>query len=273
MNGHIVNLDPIIKFARSRGIKVLEDACQCVGGSYRGQRVGRHGDAGAYSFNFFKNITCGEGGALVSSDIKLMDRARVYHDGGAIFRQDAKGISVPPFAGVNYRFDEIRAAVMRVQLQRLDEILNALRRRCHDLREKLQGHIELAPVHDLDGDCGASIFLTVGSRAEALAFVKAAGERKVACYSPFDSGRHVYSNWDPLFDRRCSHNPKLDPLHASATGRAQQYTRDMLPKTTQHLERTICVSIDLNWTGVDIERVSKALIESAQTVERTPAAV
>ena len=87
---HIVgfpsNMDRIDEIAKKYGVKVLEDACQAVGGSYKGKRLGSLGDAGAFSFNYFKNISAGEGGGVVTNDRKVYERAMLYHDAGATFR-------------------------------------------------------------------------------------------------------------------------------------------------------------------------------------------
>jgi dTDP-4-amino-4,6-dideoxygalactose transaminase len=266
MMGHVVDLEPLLKVARQRGVKVLEDCCQCVGGSYRSLRVGRHGDAGAYSFNYFKNITAGEGGAVMTNDRTVIDRARLYHDAGLTFRGDVKGTEVPSFAGVNYRMEEIRAALLRIQVARLDGILTGLRERYRRLRELLLNtpEITLAPVHDLAGMCGSALFLTTGGRQESLAFAQAATERKLPVGLPLDSGKHVYTNWDPLMQRRGGHHPLLDPLQATAAGRAQTYTRDMLPKTLEHLARTVSIGINYRWTEKDIVEAAAALRECAK---------
>jgi dTDP-4-amino-4,6-dideoxygalactose transaminase len=267
MLGHVVDLDPLLRLARSRGIKVLEDACQCDGGSYRGLRVGRHGDAGAFSFNYFKIITCGEGGLLVTDDEMAFQRARMYHDTGCAWWPGGMDMKVPRFAGVTYRFDEIRAAILRVQVQRLDELLNSLRRRCRRLREMLDGtpNLEFAPVHDTDGDCGISLLLRLESRARAQAFANTAAELKVPVMLPLDTGRHVYSNWEPLMERRGGYHPLADPLHTTEAGRAQKYTPDMLPKTLDHLARTASVGIQPRWTDEELARIAAGLRACAGT--------
>ena len=266
MMGHVVDLEPLLALARSRGIKVLEDCCQCVGGSYRSLRVGRQGDVGAYSFNFYKNISAGEGGAVMTSDRTIADRARIYHDAGIAFRTELKDSAVLPFAGVNYRMEEIRAALLRVQLGRLDGILSALRSRYRRLRDELlrTPDVTLAPVHDVDGVCGSNLFIRTHSRAESLAFAQAAKERRLPVMLPLDSGKHVYSNWDPLMQRRAAHHPLLDPLHATEAGRAQKYTPDMLPVTLEHLARTVNVAINHRWTEQEIAQTAASLKECAQ---------
>jgi dTDP-4-amino-4,6-dideoxygalactose transaminase len=73
MCGFHCDMDAVMSVASAHGLMVLEDACQAVGGSYKGTRLGAIGDAGAFSFNEFKIISCGEGGALVTSNRKIHD--------------------------------------------------------------------------------------------------------------------------------------------------------------------------------------------------------
>jgi len=70
----------LMRIARKRKLLVVEDACQAVGGGFRGKKLGAIGHAGAYSFNFFKNITCGEGGAFVTNRKAVYDRGSVAVD-------------------------------------------------------------------------------------------------------------------------------------------------------------------------------------------------
>ncbi|MEN6400864.1 MAG: aminotransferase class V-fold PLP-dependent enzyme, partial [Armatimonadia bacterium] len=75
MWGLVCDMDGIMKVAKKHNLKVVEDCCQCVGGGYKGRMVGSIGHMGAFSFNFYKNMTCGEGGAVVSSDDDATQRA------------------------------------------------------------------------------------------------------------------------------------------------------------------------------------------------------
>ena len=113
---HMINLacdmDAIMKIAEKHKLVVCEDACQAIGVSYRNRRVGTIGHAGAYSFNQYKNITCGEGGAVVTNDERTYERARMYHDAGAFTRNYASTVKEPFFPGVNYRVSEIQGAIM-----------------------------------------------------------------------------------------------------------------------------------------------------------------
>ena len=80
MVGLPCDMDGIMKVARRHDLLVLEDACQAVGGGYRGTPLGAIGHAGAFSFNFFKNITSGEGGAFATRSKAVYDRGSVAVD-------------------------------------------------------------------------------------------------------------------------------------------------------------------------------------------------
>jgi hypothetical protein len=225
--------------------------------------VGSIGDAGAFSFNFYKNITAGEGGAVMTSDVSVADRVRIYHDVGIAYREELKDTATVPFSGINYRMDEIRAAMLRVQFRKLDRILGALRKRYAQLRELLQGNagIELSPVHDLEGICGSALFIRTQSRADSQAFARAAKERKLPVTLPLDTGKHVYSNWDALLARRGAHHPGIDPLHCTEAGRQQLYTPDMLPRTLEHLARTVSIGIDPRWSEQQVTDLARTIRE------------
>ncbi|MDD2502743.1 MAG: aminotransferase class I/II-fold pyridoxal phosphate-dependent enzyme, partial [Clostridia bacterium] len=86
MLGLPCDMDRIMDVANRHGLKVMEDSCQAVGGSYKGKRLGTIGHAGAYSFNYYKVISCGEGGALLTNDRNVFEVAVYQHDGGSAFR-------------------------------------------------------------------------------------------------------------------------------------------------------------------------------------------
>src|SRR5690606_11075464 len=79
----ISNMDEIMKIAARHRLLVIEDACQALGLTYKGRRVGSIGNAGAFSFNQYKNLNSGEGGAVLTSDDRIFSRARMYHDVGS----------------------------------------------------------------------------------------------------------------------------------------------------------------------------------------------
>lgn len=121
--GHPANLDPLLDLAKRHGLFVLEDCCQAHGAKYKGARVGSMGIGGCFSFYPSKNLTVfGDGGMLVTSDEGMAQTCRMLRDHGRREKYSHE------LVGYNLRFNEIQAAVGRLQLQRL-EWFNQSRRR------------------------------------------------------------------------------------------------------------------------------------------------
>lgn len=248
MQGLPCNMTALKQVAQQHGIAILEDACQAVGGSYQGKRLGSIGDAGAFSFNHFKNISCGEGGGLATSNRKIYERALIYHDCGSAFRLYASSLQEPVFAGGNFRLNEVLGAILNEQLKRLDNILSRLRERKKWLREALSGcpAYQFSPVHDEAGDCGCVLTLlfdSAESRKATEQTLKAAGH---GVSSPIDFNQHVYIYWTPLLERRGAHHPALD-AYRLPENRFSNYvlTKESCPRSLDILSRTLTLYIPI----------------------------
>jgi dTDP-4-amino-4,6-dideoxygalactose transaminase len=113
--GQPADLGPLLDLARRRGLRVLEDAAQAQGAAYRGQRIGSHGDAVAWSFYPSKNLGAfGDAGAVTTNDQEIAARV------GALRNYGSKVRDVHMMRGVNSRLDPVQAAVLRVKLRVLD---------------------------------------------------------------------------------------------------------------------------------------------------------
>lgn len=113
--GHPADMPAILEICRTRGVSVIEDCAQAHGAEIAGRKVGTWGDLAAFSFYPTKNLgALGDGGALVTSDARLAERAQLIKQYG--WRE--RYVSAIP--GMNTRLDEIQAAVLRVKLPDLD---------------------------------------------------------------------------------------------------------------------------------------------------------
>src|SRR6202035_1074724 len=112
--GLAADMDPILGFARSRKLPVIEDNAQAIGASYKGRRTGSLGDVACLSFYPTKNLGAyGDAGMVVTNSAELAARIRTLRNHG----QSAKYLSSEP--GWNSRLDEIQAAILRVKLRHL----------------------------------------------------------------------------------------------------------------------------------------------------------
>jgi dTDP-4-amino-4,6-dideoxygalactose transaminase len=240
MWGTACNMDAIMEIARRRKILVIEDACQGVGGSYKGRKLGTIGDIGCYSFNFYKNMSAGEGGGVVTNDALVMKRVNCAIDPCHAF-WTGRGTDEMPFAGNGARASEFMGAILNVQLDRIDGIIAAMRHERDTIHLGISPALEiglrLAPLNSKDHDCGTNVFLTLPSAAAAESFVKTfpsviAGK----------TGRHTYTEWDQVLMGAGAAHPLMNPYNMPANAECRRtYTRDMCAKSLDILGRTVLV--------------------------------
>jgi perosamine synthetase len=113
-------MDALLDVARRHGIAVIEDACEAIGATYKDQRVGSFGDISVFAFYPNKQLTTGEGGAILTRDQRLADRMRALRNQGRYPSDDWLQHSE---LGYNYRLSEMACALGLVQLSRLPSIL------------------------------------------------------------------------------------------------------------------------------------------------------
>ena len=118
MAGSAADLDAILAAAAPRKIPVLEDACQAHLGEWRGRKVGTVGAAGCFSFQASKNLNSGEGGAIVTNDDGVMERAFAFHGNGRPLKPGDGDVF--PFGGANLRLTEFQGALLSAQMTRLE---------------------------------------------------------------------------------------------------------------------------------------------------------
>jgi dTDP-4-amino-4,6-dideoxygalactose transaminase len=149
--GGMGDLDEIYEFAQENGLRVIEDACHAFGGYYKGKKVGSFGDISCFSFDGIKNITCGEGGSVVTADEDVLQRVRdarllgvekdteKRYKGQRSWEFDVNG------QGFRYHMSNIMAAIGIEQMKRLPEFSSRRRGLVQRYRRNLSscGVIEL----------------------------------------------------------------------------------------------------------------------------------
>jgi 8-amino-3,8-dideoxy-alpha-D-manno-octulosonate transaminase len=252
MRGAPADMNALGAIAREHGLVVVEDVCQAAGATFRGKRLGTFGDAGAFSLQFNKIITTGEGGVLITDRDDLYELAIDVHDCAGSVR---RGTGLPRFPGWNFRASELQGAVARVQLSRLDGLLERMRANQAWLADhvgKLPG-LTLRRATDDGGDAGICLvaFARTSTLAEEAAdALRAEGVEATTVYSPSVIDLHVYPYWQPV-------------LHAIAD--AGQPAPDC-PRTLELLARAIHIDVSpLNETD-DLEEIALAFTKVAHAV-------
>jgi perosamine synthetase len=132
--GNPCPMDEILQLARAKGLWVLEDCAQAIWARYKGKLVGTMGDAGAFSFNEFKHLACGDGGVVVTNDEQTYRLCHLYADKAY---DRLGGGRAPEFLAPNYRMTELQGAVIHAQLDRIEQIVAGYRKYALILREGL----------------------------------------------------------------------------------------------------------------------------------------
>jgi len=254
MWGAACNMNAIMEIAKRRGIWVIEDTCQGVGGSYEGKKLGSIGHIGCFSFNYYKNMTAGEGGGVATSDDELARRARCAID-PCHYYWTGRDDTSKPFAGNGGRASELMGAMLNVQLDRIDGIIGAMRvekKRILAGTKKL-GNLGLvpSPMNSADHDCSAHVMYLLPTAEDAMRFVKV-----FPAVIAGKTGRHTYTEWDQVLMGMGAAHPAMNPYNHPDNAQCRKtYSKTMCQRSLDILNRTIMVPTHPNHTDQEIEGI------------------
>ncbi len=262
MWGTVCDMDALGRVARRKKLLVVEDACQCVGGAYEGRKVGAIGDAGAFSFNFYKNMTCGEGGAVVARDEQVARRAACMID-CCSFYWSGRRADFRPFCANGSRPSEFEGAILNAQLDQLPGMIQRLRRmKKRVLKETASAGLRPAKANSLDWECGANVIYQFATAAQAERFASLAGGGILA-----NTGRHNYTEWDPILTKSGGHHPAMNPFNfAENQGLRMHYTADACPRTLELLRRTYFTPVNPDWSEEQVAEKIRAYRAAGEQV-------
>lgn len=260
MLGNPCDMDRIMAVAKKHNLLVLEDSCQAAGASYKGKKVGSIGNISAFSLNIFKTINSGDGGLVVTNDKVLYETAFGVHDQGHKPMRFGVEVGTRKVLGLNFRMNEITAAVGLAQLSKIDRIVDTLRQK----RIKLKSLISEAEgfkfrtLFDPEGDCATVCTVIFNTKEQAAKVSGTLGSKTVD-----QSGWHVYANMEHVLN------------HLKQVG--QPHTKGSYPKTDDILSRAMNISvgvvdvglgtgwgININSNNTEIEIAAKQFIEACK---------
>ncbi len=256
LQGNPCDLDPIMAIARKHKLRVIEDCAQSVGASYKGRPLGSIGDIGIYSLQLNKTITAGEGGAVVSTDPELFERAARFHDMGGLrppHQQWLTKAGLDWFFGANFRMNEFSGGVLLAQLRKLDRIIAAVRSHSQRVHEGIRdlNNLRTRKLPDAAGELGTGVFLDFGTRQRCERFLAAMKAENIAASRP--GGSVILPTLPHIMAKKTLH--PAWPSFQSARGKAIRYGPETCPRTIDILGRFGGVLMDPKFTPRDVDDI------------------
>ncbi len=257
MCGSMADLDALKALADANGLYLIEDACQAIGGTYKGKPLGSIGHIGCFSFDYVKTITCGEGGALITSDAQLYERAQAFSDHGHDHVGSDRGAEGHALLGYNYRISELHAAVGLAQLGRLDEFLAVQKHHYTVLRNAIEAMpavtLRRVPEGGEENYSFLSFFLPDAQQAmRARRELSEAGLDGVFYW--YDNNWHYHRQWDHL---KSAKSP--GPLTGEQQHALNGLENRSFETSDRWMGRALSLLIKLSWTQAELEHRAAVL--------------
>jgi dTDP-4-amino-4,6-dideoxygalactose transaminase len=240
MLGNAAHIIELRQVADRHGLVLIEDAAQAFGGTFDNQWLGSFGQAGVYSFNEYKMITCSDGGMLITDDEALYRCCFAMHDQGHSPLRRGVEMGSRPLLGLNFRMTELEGAVLLAQLAKLNRIRGHLRSNRDIVLSTLRSlpGIGLRRLPDESGDLATHLVIVFPDVRMARSVTQELGSITLD-----HSGWHVYAQMESLLDRRTV-SGRSCPFHCSCThDESQDYRAGMSPRTDELLARSMSFAI------------------------------
>ena len=251
MCGSMADIDALKDICKAHQLVLLEDACQSIGATYKGKHVGTIGDAGTFSFDFVKTITCGEGGAVLTNNEAVYIKCDGYTDHGHDHKGADRGADLHPFVGYNYRISELHAAIGVAQIGKLENFLSIQRKNHSLLKDILSSlpQITFRKIHDEDGDSCTFLSWFLPDAETTTAVVNELRSQNILAgnFYWFDNNWHYIRKWDHLKNNGFLNNQSQELLQ-----QLQKYANEPFYASDAIMSRCISTAISLTWTEEQI---------------------
>lgn len=195
MFGAAADMDKFVALGKKYKIPIVEDACEVVGGTYKGRALGGIGDFGAWSFDPNKTLTVGEAGMIFTDNFDAWFRMDCWHDHGHVHsKEHDRGAESKFGLGVNYRICELQGALGVVALKKLPDALAALRATKKKIIDAgVAAGLTPRPMHNPEGDTATHAIFMLPTAEAARKFQAVAGCAVIA-----DNTWHYAKHWKAL---------------------------------------------------------------------------
>ncbi len=269
MCGSMADMDALLAFGKEHNLLLLEDACQSIGGTYKGKHLGTIGDAGTFSFDFVKTMTCGEGGVIMTNREDIYTKSDGYTDHGHDHKGGAdRGADLHPFIGYNYRISELHAAVGLAQIKRLPEFLSIQKKNHSQLKNILSQipEVSFRRIPDPAGDsCSfVSWFLPTEEITRAVVNELKAQNILAGNFYWFDNNWHYIRKWDHL-----KNSTTLNALHPDLKAQVIHHANKDFAASDAVMSRCISTAISLVWSEEQIKEKGEKMVQCIKKILAT----
>jgi 8-amino-3,8-dideoxy-alpha-D-manno-octulosonate transaminase len=266
MLGSPARIQEIIQIAKKHDLRVIEDTAQALGAAVGGKKLGTWGDMGTFSFDFYKTLTTGEGGMVITNDRELYVRASEYADHGHDHNPEVgRALEGRNFIGFNYRMSELQGAVGLAQLSKLEDMIERQNENQALIREALESFeaitIRALPENGKDSYTHVCFFLPDAEKAAA--FHRNISERGVSAIYFRNNLWHFLPNWEHVIGRKTAW-PGPYPFGGQPYGKEMRYSADMLPRSSEILSRLVTIPVFLQ---MDEERIRNIVMDLQAAAE------
>jgi 8-amino-3,8-dideoxy-alpha-D-manno-octulosonate transaminase len=268
MCGSMADMDALKAICEKNKLLLLEDACQSIGASYKGKFLGTIGNAGTFSFDFVKTVTCGEGGAVLTNDKDVYIKCEGFTDHGHDHRGIDRGADLHPYTGYNFRISELHAAVGLAQIKKLDKFLE-IQRKNHALLKSMLSRvpeISFRSIPDPDGDSCTFLSWFLPTKEIAASVVNELKTQKILAgnFYWYDNNWHYIRKWDHL-----KNGNSLYPLNDAQQSALLKLRSQDFSASDAIMSRCISSSISLLWTEEQIKEKGEKITVAARKVLAT----
>ncbi len=262
MCGSMARIDEIKRLCDEKGLVLIEDVAQSVGGTFNGKALGTFGHMGSFSFDPVKTITCGEGGAIITDDEELYLRADYHADHGHDHVADDRGLDDHPILGNNFRISELHAAVGLAQLRKLDLILEKQRSHKKVIKEALKSipQVSFREIPDENGDTATFLTYFMPTASAARETVQGLAQAGIGgCFYWYDNKWHYIRKWDHFKALKSAAKLPIQLLD-----NLPDYEKIELPQSDEILSRAVCMLIPLSLTPGAIQQRAETTVDIVQ---------
>ncbi|MCX5829979.1 MAG: DegT/DnrJ/EryC1/StrS family aminotransferase [Deltaproteobacteria bacterium] len=265
MCGAPANIDRIVDVARKSNLLVLEDTAQAVGASYQGKKLGTFGNMGIFSFDYYKTITSGEGGMVITNSKELYDRSDWYHDHGHDHNlKVSRAMEGRSILGFNYRMNELQGAVGLAQFRKLDMIIAAQKKNKNAVKELLKDvpGLKFRNIPDPAGDTATFLGFNLPDAAATERFQAALAAEGVDTVCFKRNKWHYVPNWEHLLAWATANSKKFPFTNPAYRGKVD-YSIRLIPKAEDILGRTLFMGIPILMSADKLDKIGQGIKKAA----------